>query len=255
MTLNQINEFLVEYLLTKDFPNDISLNGIQVQNKEPDKKEITKIAYAVDACKETIERAHQAQADMLFVHHGLFWGSELALTGIHHERIKSLIDYDITLYASHLPLDAHKEIGHNYGLAKQLGLENLEPFGVWKDTVIGVKGSFSKPVTLDYIIQKMFTDGGNPNTVLPFGKKHIQSIGIISGGGAREVEQAIEQKLDLYITGETKHELYHTILENKISLIAGGHYATEKLGLHLLSDIIEQECGIPGVFIDTPTGL
>lgn len=255
MTLNELNTYISSYLKIQDFPNDTSLNGVQVQNSEPDTKQITKIAFAVDACGDTIRRAHLAQADMLFVHHGLFWGYEQGITGIHYERIRQLILNDTALYACHLPLDAHREIGHNYALARQIGLENLEPFGVWKNTVIGVKGGFTKPKSIDQIINAMFTDGAAPVTVLPFGNKEIKTAGIICGGGAREVEQAIQQKLDVYITGETKHESYHTILENKISLIAGGHYETEKLGLKLMMEKIQTEKDIPCVFIESPTAL
>ncbi len=255
MTLTTLDSFISSYLHMKDFPNDISLNGVQVQNSQPDTKEISKIAFAVDACLDTIIRAHQAQADMLFVHHGLFWGHEQSITGIHYTRIKELITADIALYACHLPLDAHTEIGHNYALAKQIGLTNLQPFGVWKNTTIGVKGEFSTPCSIDRIIKDMFTDGAEPMTVLPFGNKDIRTAGIICGGGAREVEQAIDQNLDLYITGETKHESYHVIMENKISLIAGGHYETEKLGLKLLMEKINKETNISCVFIESPTGL
>lgn len=255
MTLLEVHEFLHEYLREEDFPNDSSLNGIQVQNSDAGGKKIQRIAFAVDACADTIQRAASVHADILFVHHGLFWGQEQTLTGIHYKRIRQLITHDIALYASHLPLDAHPEIGHNYALARLIGLEDLEPFGRWRTTVIGVKGKFTKPQSIDSVVKAMFTDGSKPLTVLPFGKKKIQTAGIICGGGAREVEQAIAQHLDLYITGETKHESYHTILENGISLIAGGHYATEKLGLTLLMEKIEKETDIACLFIESPTAL
>ena len=255
MTLNELTIYLNDFLRVENFPNDPSKNGIQVQNSQPDTKEIKKIAFAVDACADTINRAVLEQADMLFVHHGLFWGLEHTLTGIHYNRIRQLIIADTALFACHLPLDAHQEIGHNYALARQIGLENLEPFGVWKNTSIGVKGSFPEQKTIDQVVKEVCKDGAKPITVLPFGRRDIKSVGIICGGGAREVEQAIEQNLDLYITGETKHESYHTILENRISLIAGGHYETEKLGLKLMMEKIKREKGISCVFIESPTSL
>ena len=131
MTLTQLDAFLSSYLHIQDFPNDISLNGIQVQNSQPGTKQIKKAAFCVDACRDTINRSIQAHADLLFVHHGLFWGREQGLTGIHYERISQLIQNDLALYACHLPLDAHKEIGHNYSLARKIGLSELEPFGEW----------------------------------------------------------------------------------------------------------------------------
>ncbi len=255
MTLHELHEMLHSYFCIKDFPNDPSLNGIQVQNSQPKEKKIRTMAFAVDACADTIKKAIEAHADTLFVHHGLFWGREQAITGMHYERIKQLILNDIALYACHLPLDAHPITGHNYALARLIGLENLQPFGQWQQSVIGVKGSFTKPKTIDAIVNAMFTDGSKPLTVLPFGKKEIHTAGIISGGGAGEITQAIEQNLDVYITGEIKHENYHTALENEISLIAGGHYATEKHGLRLLMEKIEKETDIVCVFLESPTGL
>ncbi len=255
MTLTQLDAFLSSYLHIQDFPNDISLNGIQVQNSQPGTKQIKKAAFCVDACRDTINRSIQAHADLLFVHHGLFWGREQGLTGIHYERISQLIQNDLALYACHLPLDAHKEIGHNYSLARKIGLSELEPFGEWNRTIIGVKGVFQKPVALDYIIKQAGLEGAGPLTVLPFGCKDIRTAGIICGGGAREVSQAIEQNLDLYITGEIKHESYHTILESGISVIAGGHYETEKLGVRLIMEKIEEETDIEAVFIESPTSL
>jgi len=231
---------------------DPSKNGLQVDN---DGADITRIAFAVDACQASISRALTAGAGMLFVHHGLFWKESECLTGIHYKRIKTLLDNNLALYACHLPLDAHTQLGHNAGIAQRLGLKNIEPFGEWRGKKIGYKGLLSEMLSIDTIIQKMYPEGQKPLHVLPFGPKKIQSVGIVSGGASDEVWQAMDEKLDLYITGEISHEIYHPCLEKGISVIAGGHYQTETFGLRLLAEKILRDTGIDTIVLDIPTGL
>ena len=232
--------------------SDPSRNGLQVDN---DGSDITRVAFAVDACQSTIEKAARAGAGMLVVHHGLYWKEPQCITGIMYNRVKALLDNNIALYASHLPLDAHPESGNNSGIASLLGLVNIQPFGEWRGATIGYRGEMSRPVALDDILPLLFPDGKKPLHVLPFGPNLIRSVGIISGGAADEIEQAIALSLDLYITGEIGHETYHVALENKINVIAGGHYQTETVGVRLLSKKLGLDTGIDTVFIDVPTGL
>ena len=140
MTLNQLDEYFQSFLNMAEYKRDPSLNGIQVENSNPSGKEIKKVAFAVDACQETIQRATAAGADVLFVHHGFFWGQCQTITGTHYNRIRQLLDSDMALYACHIPLDANPLVGNNYGLAQRLGLESLEPFGDWHGMLIGVGG-------------------------------------------------------------------------------------------------------------------
>ncbi|MBO7174632.1 MAG: Nif3-like dinuclear metal center hexameric protein, partial [Spirochaetaceae bacterium] len=107
MTLRELDEYFRTFLNLEQYPGDPSLNGIQVENRDPAGKEITKIAFAVDACQETIQRAAAAGAGLLFVHHGFFWGQCQTITGAHGKRIRTLFDHDMALYACHIPLDAH----------------------------------------------------------------------------------------------------------------------------------------------------
>ncbi len=231
---------------------DPSRNGLQVDN---DGTDIIRVAFAVDACLETVERAHRAGAGMLFVHHGLFWQESECVTGIHYRRIKALLDANLALYASHLPLDAHPEVGNNAGLAARLGLVNREPFGEWHGRDIGFRGDTAAPMNIDDIMSKLFPDGKKPAHVLPFGPEAVTRIGIVSGGASDEVHQAIALGLDLFITGEIGHEIYHAALENGIHVIAGGHYQTETVGVRLVAERLGRETGIDTVFIDVPTGL
>ena len=254
MTLRELNQYFNDILKPQVFSDDPSMNGIQVQNSDMDKP-INKVAFAVDACLESILRAKEAKADVLVVHHGIFWNDAFTLTGSAYKKIKTLIDNDIALYAAHIPLDANKEVGNNYGLANRLGLQNQEEFGFWRGMGIGVKGKFESQLSIDQVISKLFVDNQKPLCVLPFGKKEISTVGIISGGASHDVYQAIEQNLDLYITGEIGHDNYHQCLENKINFIAGGHYQTETVGVSLLMKKLKEEKNIDTVFIDVPTGL
>jgi len=253
MRTSELDRWFSDLLQPEFFMSaDPSLNGLQVDN---DGADIRRVAFAVDASQESIERAIRAEAGMLFVHHGLFWGTPLPVTGSHYRRIRALLDGNLSLYASHLPLDAHPSAGNNSGLASRIRLENLAPFGEWHGKQIGFRGSFPEPVSLDTVIARLFPDGKPPAHILPFGPAKIRTAGIISGGASDEISQAIELGLDLYITGEVQHEAYHEALENGISVIAGGHYETETVGVRLVAERLGRETGIDTVFIDIPTGL
>lgn len=231
---------------------DGSLNGIQVSKKNP---EIVRTAFAVDACMEVFERAADWGADLVFVHHGIFWGKPVPVTGRHYKRISFLIEKDIALYAAHLPLDVHPEIGNNAGLAKAVGLQDLQPFGEYKGKMIGVKGVFPSSRTIEEIIVSLGLDTESCLGILPFGKKNIRTAGVIAGGGAREVEEALEQDLDLYLTGDVAHEVYHYCLEGGINMISCGHYNTETFGPRLMMEQVRKDTPLETVFIDIPTGL
>jgi len=231
---------------------DNSMNGIQVDN---DGSEIKKIAFGVDASLETFERTAAAGASLLFVHHGLFWGTPLPLTGNHRRRLQFLLDHNICLYAAHLPLDQHPQLGNNASLAALLGLENIEPFGGYHGKKIGYKGTFPAPVTVDQAAQKITFAGRPPLGIYPFGKKENASCAVMSGGAAGESRQAIDEGIDLYVTGEMLHMVYHECLEGKLNLVAGGHYSTEVWGLRSLMSRCAEELHIDAEFIDVPTGL
>ncbi len=231
---------------------DSSLNGLQVGLYEGSLK---KIAFAVDASLESFERAIQLNADMLFVHHGLYWGRVIPINGAFYRRMEMLIKNNLSLYAAHLPLDLNSEFGNNAGLCKILGLKNVEPFGEYKGTKIGFKGILDSPLTRDEVIEKMFGGWDNSIKILPFGKEYIKSVALISGDAPLELLQAIEENVDLYLTGEPSHVLYHTALEANINVIFGGHYATEIYGVKLLAEKVSKELSLETVFIDVPTGL
>ncbi len=231
---------------------DSSLNGVQVGDMDT---EIRKAAFAVDACMESFKRAVDVQADLLFVHHGLFWGKSIRVIRSHYRRLQYLITNNCALYAAHLPLDAHPEFGNNAALALKLALKELEPFGTYHGFQIGVKGILDPPLSTEAVVDKLDFDRDTCAAVLPFGNKVNRSVGIVSGGAVREVEEAIDQGLDLYITGEMSHTHYHLVLEEGVNLICGGHYQSETMGVSLLAERLKQDTDIDTVYIDIPTGL
>jgi dinuclear metal center YbgI/SA1388 family protein len=229
---------------------DSSLNGIQVDN---DGSEVQKIAFGVDAGLETFKRA--AGAGLLFVHHGLFWGSPLRIAGNLRGRIQYLLDHNMALYAVHLPLDQHPAVGNNAGLAELLGLKNIEPFGLYHGRKIGYKGSFPEPLGIEEAVKRIGFMDRPPLGVYPFGNNKNLTCAVVSGGAAEEALQAMEEGIDLYVTGEMSHQVYHQCLEGRLNMIAGGHYSTEVWGVRRVMEYCAAELHLDVEFIDVPTGL
>lgn len=251
MKLAELEKILAEKLEIRNFSSDRSLNGVQVGDLDQD---IKKVALMVDISMEGVAMAKKIGADMILCHHGLFWGVPLAIKGPHYKRVKSLIDANIALFACHLPLDAHMELGNNVGIAKELGLTNITPFSRYKGLYIGVKGEREKTITVDEV-KKLLLGENEPAYIIPGGKKKISKIGIVSGGSPYSVYEAIEDDLDLFITGDRSHEVYHTCLEAGINMISAGHYATETYGVKQVGEWLTSEYGIETQFIDIPTGV
>ena len=231
---------------------DDSLNGLQVDN---DGGEIKKIAFAVDASMESFRRAAEARCGMIFVHHGLFWGKPERLQGGHRERIKFLLEHNLCLYGVHLPLDQHPSLGNNAALAELLGIENPEPFGLYHGRKIGYKGRLKEPLSIDEARQRISFMDRPPLGIFPFGKEQNLTAAVVSGGAPMEAFQAIDEGVDLYVSGESSHTLYHYALEGKLNFIAGGHYSTEVWGVRRMMETVAAQLHIETEFIDLPTGL
>ena len=252
MKLKELDSYFRSFLSIDELARtDISLNGVQVENSG----DITCIAFAVDACMEVFRRAREAGAQMVFVHHGLFWGHEQSVTGNHYQRLKFLLDNNIALYAAHLPLDIHPELGNNVSLAKAAGLTDLEPFGEFRGIKVGIKGKFKTPLTTAQVLSNLGYDSYELLTCLSFGKEKNITGAVITGGGEHDVDAAIDEDIDLYITGDAAHVVYHTCLENKINMISAGHYRTEVYGVQNVAKKVSDELNLKTLFIDVPTGL
>ena len=232
--------------------SDSSLNGLQVDNKN---EEIRKIVFAVDACMKTIEIAISQRADMLFVHHGLLWKETLPIVNEHYERIAALIRGNLALYAAHLPLDMHPQLGNNAVMAKELGLKNITPFGEYKGVKIGFIGESTIGLSAEHCAQKLNFTLDDDMVLLNFGKHINKNIAIVSGGASSLLKEAADKNADLYITGEHSHSLYHFAEERKINMLCGGHYKSEVFGVKAVAKFLKEKCKIEATFIDLPSGM
>ncbi len=252
MKVFELEKEFTETLEMKKFPFDMSLNGLQCGRAD---KEVKKIVFAVDANLATIESAVEEGADMLFVHHGLFWGSPIAITGTHYERVKLMMDNDLSLFACHLPLDAHPALGNNAQMAIRLGMKSYDPFSFYKGEYIGVKGELPFPMSTEEIAALLNFAPSSGLKVFPFGKEEIKTVAIVSGSAAFDINDAIAEGVDCFITGEMKHEVFSTAVENNINVIAGGHYQSEVFGVQAVMRMVQAKFDIETEFIDVPTGL
>lgn len=230
--------------------NDSALNGLQIEGS----REVYRVALAVDAALGSFRQAVEMGAQLLVVHHGLFWARREPVTGLLYNRIKYLVENDLALYASHLPLDLHAEVGNNVQLAKAIGLRGVEPFLEYNGQKIGFAGRLD-PVPLRDLTMLLGAALGGPPQVIAFGKQMVETIGICSGGAGLDVTQAIAANLDCFITGETSHGAYALARDGKINVIFAGHYLTETLGLKALGRHISEKFGLETVFLDLPTGF
>ena len=252
-TLHEITEFFDDLLGLTTVPSDSSNNGLQVEGSPT----VNKILFAVDASLELFNIAVEHHADMVFVHHGISWGGNpKRFSGMDGDRLRTLFCNAISLYAMHLPLDAHPEYGHNACLAAVLGIEQQTMFAKYCDVEIGVIGKLPEDSTPQVIADKLDVELGGKSTVFGDAGKTITKIGIISGGAGYEgINEAINLNLDCFITGEVGHSSYHLIKESGMPVIALGHYASEKPGVMKSMELVKAKFNIDCQFIDLPTGL
>ncbi|MDR2376964.1 MAG: Nif3-like dinuclear metal center hexameric protein [Treponema sp.] len=252
-TTRKLDAYFKSLLDIENFSGiDDSQNGLQVDNNG---SEIGKIAFAVDANLETFKYAACRGAGLLFVHHGLLWGDPLRVRGNYRERLKFLMDHNIALYAVHLPLDAHPRLGNNAVLAELVGLKEIQPFGLYHGRKIGYKGVLDPPIPVQEAVKRISFSGRPPLGVFPFGRDLNGTCAVLSGGAPREALQAIEEGIDLYITGEAAHSVYHELQEARLNMIAGGHHSTEVWGVRRVMEHCAAELSAEVEFVDVPTGL
>jgi len=233
---------------------DASANGLQVG---PDSADVETVAFAVDAAGATIETAIERDADLLVVHHGVSWGGIDRVTGLAHDRIAPLIEHDLALYAMHLPLDGHDELGNAAGVADLLGLEDREAFGEVGAVTIGQRGRVADAVTpaeLAATLEGDLDTGGEGVQYFDYGPAAIEDVAIVTGGGADWLEEAIDAGVDAFISGEGKQKVYHQARDAGVNVFLGGHYATETFGVRRLRDLADG-WGLETTFVDHPTGL
>ena len=248
-TRDDIIEFCDDLLNAGSF-DDYCPNGLQV----PGRAEVGKVATGVSAHRELIERAVDAGAGMLLVHHGLFWDFHpRALSEAMAGRLRLALGAGLSLAGYHLPLDAHPEMGNNALLRDGLGFEaSPERFAEVKGRAIGVVGSRDSGVRLGELVDRVGALTGREPLVFGTGPDPVRSIGIVSGAGASAIHEAITLGLDAFLTGEPAEHVMADAREGGVSFIAAGHYATETFGIRRLGDLVAERFGTEHEFIDVP---
>ncbi|HEV3479149.1 MAG TPA: Nif3-like dinuclear metal center hexameric protein [Gaiellaceae bacterium] len=231
-------------LLDLDSYPDYGPMGLQVIGAE----EVTKIAAGVSSSRELFERAAQAGAELLVVHHGLFWDNDPRIVDAQMKgRLKALFDGGVTLAGYHLALDAHPEIGNNALLAGLLGIEARERVLEW-----GFGGELEAPATLEDLAAKLERATGRKPQVFEGGLERIERVAVITGGGAKLFPQIAAMGYHAYVTGEPAEPTLHAARELGVHFLAGGHYATETFGIRALAEKLAERFELEWEFLDLP---
>lgn len=228
---------------------DRAHNGLQVSNRAG----VSKIAAAVDASLATVSQAVQAGADLMIVHHGLFWSPTVPWTGKRHDLLRTLIESDMAVYSMHLPLDAHPTLGNAACLGRALGFKRMKPFFIQKGRSLGWRADLR--ISREELGERLGKVLGRPPILLPGGGKECRSIGICTGGAGAELKQAAAEGVDAFITGEGPHWTHALAEDAGINVFYGGHYATETFGVKALAEKLSKQFGVPWEFVDHPSGL
>jgi len=250
MKLSELVAWLDDFLRVREIGDSAeALNGLQVENAG----EVTRIAVAVDACEAVIGEAARAGADLLLVHHGLFWSGLTPHTGRSYRKLATLVRGDLAVYSAHLPLDVHPEVGNNVVLARRLGMEIAGWWGEYKGAPIGVWGELA--LERDDLCARLGAVLGVSAKLIPGGPARTRRIGVITGSGGSMIRAAHAAGLDTYVTGEGQHWTYFDAEELGLNVLFAGHYATETVGVRALAERVAARFGLPWSFIDHPTGL
>jgi dinuclear metal center YbgI/SA1388 family protein len=232
-----------------DYPN--ALNGLQVGGPT----EVQHLVAAVDASEASVQAAVERGADLLLVHHGLFWDGLRPLTGRRLRRVRPLLMGGVGLYSAHLPLDAHPEVGNCALLARALGLQLEGTFGRHRDVEVGWWGTTAEATDGAGLRERLAEVLGGPVHLIPGGPDEIRRVGVVTGGGASFTPEAAERGLDALVTGEGAHHTYFDAMELGVHVLLGGHYATEVFGVRALAEHLAERFDLSWEFVDQPTGL
>lgn len=250
--LEHLLQYLDGLLEVEGFPDyPGAANGLQVEAAGP----VSHLAVAVDASQETIEAALEVGADLLLVHHGIFWQGLRPLTGRRYRRAQALIRGGVGLYSVHLPLDAHAELGNCVLLARRLELDVQGRFGQYEDREIGWWGLAREAEPASFREKVAGAVGGGPVRLLEGGSHPVRRVGVVTGGGASFLEEAARRGLDTLVTGEASHHAYVDARELGVHLVLAGHYATETFGVQAVATHLAERFDLSWDFLDFPSGL
>lgn len=254
-SLAEVSRYLDGYLRIAEVPDEAgAVNGLQVENRG----EIGSIVAAVDASQATIDGVVREvtagdRPPLLLVHHGLFWDGNQPVVGRRYRRIRALLEHDIAVYAAHIPLDLHPEVGNNAVLARDLGLSAAVGFDSYKGVALGVMGDLTLP--REELLRRLEQRLGSPARLIPGGPEVTGRVGVITGGAGGRIGAAAAAGCDTFITGEGAHYTYFDAMELGLNVIYAGHYASETVGVQALAAHLSARFGLPWVFHDHPTGL
>ena len=248
VSLSDLATYLDGYL-EAGVGKDYCPNGLQVEGRP----EVRKLVAGVSACQELFVRARQTGADGVIVHHGLFReGQSGALTGVQYRRVVELIRAEMSLLAYHLPLDRHPVVGNNAVAARAFGLGQIEPFGDYEGQPIGFSGTFAEAMTIADFLERTQEIFGQQPLAFTHGPDPVSTVAIVSGAAASLLYEAVDRRIDLFLTGESREWVMNVARETGTHFVAAGHYATERLGIQALGEHLEVHFGIEVEFIDVP---
>ncbi|NKQ34070.1 MAG: Nif3-like dinuclear metal center hexameric protein [Chloroflexi bacterium] len=251
MKCTELTTYLDDYLRIADIV-DYGPQGLQVETAQT---EIQRIALAVDVSPAVIETAVAWNADLLLVHHGILWRNVERIAGPLGERVRLLMRHGLNLYAAHLPLDAHPEVGNNAILARMFGVAVEEWWCTPTNVPIGVIGDMAERPSLTHLVQQINDQLETQCRVLAHGTEQVSRLAIVSGFGADQVAAAKALGADTFLTGETSHANYWAASDYGLNVIFAGHYATETVGVQALGQHLAQKFNLDIKFFDFPTQM
>ena len=257
--LGDIVAYLDDYLRIRDIPDEPNaVNGLQVENRG----RVGRIVAAVDATQATIDGARGAPGNaaapaLVLVHHGLFWDGNVPVAGRRYRRLRACLEQDAAIYAAHIPLDVHPEVGNNVVLAERLGMDVEGWFGPYKGISLGVWGAAPHGLEDRDALVAELRHALSPDRVhlVPGSADRVSRIGIVTGAGGSQIAAARAAGIDTFVTGEGPHHTYFDAIEGGLNVIYAGHYATETLGVQALASHLSDRFDLPWDFHDHPTGL
>ncbi len=248
--LHQITAFLDDYLRIReieDYPN--AMNGLQIENSGS----ITRIGAAVDGSEAILQQAADRGIDFLIVHHGLFWAGLAPVAGPQYRKLSLAVKKGIAVYAAHLPLDVHPEIGNNALFAEAIGLTEVKPFLVQRGLPVGCRAAVDLPRA--ELLKRVALVIGRAPWSCSAGPESCRAIGVVTGAGGSLLSQAANEHIDTFVTGEGPQHTFSLAEELRVNLIYAGHYATETFGVRALAKKVSRKFGLPFEFLDHPSGL
>lgn len=250
VSLSELSGYCDQFLRVSQFKDwDGAANGLQAENRG----QVTRIAAVVDATLATLRLAVARKADLLLAHHGLFWSPTHPWTGKRYEMLRLLVENNVAVYSSHLPLDAHPVVGNNARLCAALGLKQPKPFFFEREQFIGLQAKAN--LSLENLTDRLRQAVNGPVTALPGGPKTCRRIGVVTGGAGNSLKIAAKEGVDTFITGEGAHWTYAAAEDLGLNVLYAGHYATETFGVKALAEHLAKKFKVEWEFIDHPTGL